>query len=155
MLPLPMNEYVQQNLADIGVKLEFDVTEWQALVDRWRAGAKADVNKGIHAVNVSYATQDPFSAFNRLMRSDLHAPAGVNWGFYSDPEMDKLLLAAQTAFAKADRDTALARVHEKMVNDALFIWVVHDVGPRAMSPKVKGFIQAKNWFQDLTPVSIG
>ena len=155
MLPLPMNEYVQQNLADIGVKLEFDVTEWQALVDRWRAGAKADVNKGIHAVNVSYATQDPFSAFNRLMRSDLHAPAGVNWGFYSDPEMDKLLLAAQTAFTKADRDAALASVHEKMVNDALFIWVVHDVGPRAMSPKVKGFVQAKNWFQDLTPVSIG
>jgi ABC-type transport system substrate-binding protein len=155
MLPLPMNEYVQQNLADIGVKLEFDVTEWQALVDRWRAGAKADVNKGIHAVNVSYATQDPFTAFNRLMRSDLHAPAGVNWGFYSDPEMDKLLLAAQTAFTKADRDAALASVHEKMVNDALFIWVVHDVGPRAMSPKVKGFVQAKNWFQDLTPVSTG
>jgi peptide/nickel transport system substrate-binding protein len=155
MLPLPMNEYVQQNLADIGVKLEFDVTEWQALVDRWRAGAKADVNKGIHAVNVSYATQDPFTAFNRLMRSDLHAPAGVNWGFYSDPEMDKLLLAAQTAFTKADRDAALASVHEKMVNDALFIWVVHDVGPRAMSPQVKGFVQAKNWFQDLTPVSTG
>src|ERR1051325_10706036 len=42
MLPLPMNEYVQQNLADIGVKLEFDVTEWQGLVDRWRAGAQAD-----------------------------------------------------------------------------------------------------------------
>jgi peptide/nickel transport system substrate-binding protein len=45
-------------------------------------------------------------------------------------------------------------VHEKMVNDALMIWVVHDVGPRAMSPKVKGFVQAKNWFQDLTPVSV-
>ena len=155
MLPLPMNEYVQQNLADIGVKLEFDVTEWNALINRWRAGAKADVNKGIHALNVSYATQDPFSAFNRLMRSDLHAPAGVNWGFYSDPEMDKLLLAAQTAFGKEARDAALARVHEKMVNDALFIWVVHDVGPRAMSPRVKGFVQAKNWFQDLTPVSVG
>jgi peptide/nickel transport system substrate-binding protein len=155
MLPLPMNEYVQQNLADIGVKLEFDVTEWQALIDRWRAGAKADVNKGIHALNVSYATQDPFTAFNRLMRSDLHAPTGVNWGFYSDPEMDKLLHAAQTAFDQAERDAALARVHEKMVNDALMIWVVHDVGPRAMSPKVKGFVQAKNWFQDLTPVSVG
>jgi len=155
MLPLPMNEYVQQNLADVGVKLEFSVTEWQALLDRWRAGAKGEVNQGIDAVNISYATQDPFSAFARFMRSGFHAPAGVNWGFYNDPEMDKLLDAAQLAFEPEARDAALARVHEKMVNDAVMIWVVHDVGPRAMSPKVKGFVQAKNWFQDLTPVSVG
>ncbi len=154
MVPLPMNEYVQQNLADVGVKLDFDVTEWQVLVDRWRAGAKADVNKGIDAINVSYATQDPFSSFTRFLRSSLHAPAGVNWGYYSDPEMEKLLDAAQLAFDPAARDAALSRVHEKMVNDAVMIWVVHDVGPRAMSPKVKGFVQAKNWFQDLTPVSV-
>lgn len=155
MLPLPMNEYVQQNLADVGVKLDFDVTEWQALLDRWRAGAKADVNKGVDAVNISYATQDPFSTFTRFLRSSFHAPTGVNFGFYNDPEMEKLLDAAQLAFDPAERNAALSRVHEKMVNDALMIWVVHDVGPRAMSPKVKGFVQAKNWFQDLTPVSIG
>jgi ABC-type transport system substrate-binding protein len=155
MLPLPMNEYVQQNLADIGVKLDFDVSEWQALLDRWRAGAKADINKGIDAVNISYTTQDPFSTFTRFLRSSLHAPAGVNFGFYSDPEMEKLLDAAQLAFEPEARNAALARVHEKMVNDAVMIWVVHDVGPRAMSPRVKGFVQAKNWFQDLTPVSVG
>ncbi|MGH7194757.1 MAG: ABC transporter substrate-binding protein, partial [Candidatus Saccharimonadales bacterium] len=154
MLPLPMNEYVQQNLADVGVKVDFDVTEWQALVDRWRAGAKSPVNKGIDAVNVSYNTQDPFSAFTRFLRSDLHAPKGVNWGFYSDPAMDKLLYMAQTAPDPAALNAALARVHETMVNDAVMIWVVHDTGPRAMSPRVKGFIQAKNWFQDLTPVSV-
>ena len=115
MLPLPMNEYMQQNFADVGVKLDFDVTEWQALIDRWRAGAKADVNKGIDAINVSYTTQDPFSAFVRFLRSDLHAPAGVDWGFYADPEMDKLLATAQAAFDAASRNAALARVHEKMV----------------------------------------
>lgn len=154
MLPLPMNEYVQQNLADVGVHLEFDVSEWQALLDRWRAGANGDVNKGVSAVNISYATQDPYSAFARFMRATFHAPVGVNWGFYSDPEMEKLLDAAQLAFEQTARDAALARVHEKMVNDAVMIWVVHDVGPRAMSPNVKGFVQAKNWFQDLTPVSM-
>jgi len=69
--------------------------------------------------------------------------------------MEKLLDAAQLAFEPEARNAALARVHEKMVNDAAMIWVVHDVGPRAMSPRVKGFVQAKNWFQDLTPVSVG
>jgi hypothetical protein len=30
--------------------------------------------------------------------------------------------------------------------------VTHDVNPRAMSPKVKGFVQAQSWYQDLTPI---
>jgi peptide/nickel transport system substrate-binding protein len=34
------------------------------------------------------------------------------------------------------------------------IWIAHDVNPRALSPKLKGFVQAKNWFQDLTPVVV-
>jgi hypothetical protein len=33
-----------------------------------------------------------------------------------------------------------------------FVFVAHDVGPRALSPKVTGFVQAKNWMQDLTPI---
>jgi hypothetical protein len=34
------------------------------------------------------------------------------------------------------------------------VWVVHDTGPRAMSSKVRGWTQAKNWFQDLAPVYV-
>ena len=40
------------------------------------------------------------------------------------------------------------------VDEALFLMVTHDVNPRAMSPKVKGFIQAQNWFQDFSPVTV-
>lgn len=41
-----------------------------------------------------------------------------------------------------------------MVDDAVMLWVVHDINPRALSPKVQGFVQAQSWFQDLTPVTI-
>ena len=34
------------------------------------------------------------------------------------------------------------------------IYVVHDVNPRALSPKVQGFVQAQNWFQDMTPIKV-
>lgn len=152
MLPLQMNEYLQQSLKEAFFDIEYEVVEWQALLDLWRAGGKSPQIKGAHGVNVSYNTQDPYSTFHRFLRSDLHAPAGVNFGFYNDPEMDKLLAAAQTAFDGKERDEALAKVHTKMVDDALFIWVVHDVAPRAMSKKVKGFVQARNWFQSLSPV---
>ncbi len=154
MLPLQMNEYIQQNLKDVFIDVEFEVVEWQALLDLWRAGGKSPQVKGAHGVNISYTTQDPFNAMTRFLRSDLHAPKGVNFGFYSDPAMDKLLADAQAAFDPKERDAALAKVHTKMVDDALFVWVVHDVAPRAMSPKVKGFVQVRNWFQSLSPVSI-
>ena len=85
MLPLQMNEYMQQNLKAVNIDVDFEVVEWQALLDLWRAGGKSPQIKGAHGVNISYTTQDPYSAFTRLMRSDLAAPTGVNFGYYSDP----------------------------------------------------------------------
>ena len=48
----------------------------------------------------------------------------------------------------------LQKIHEKYVDEALFLMVTHDVNPRAMSPKVKGFVQAQNWFQDFSPITM-
>jgi peptide/nickel transport system substrate-binding protein len=45
-------------------------------------------------------------------------------------------------------------VHEKYVNEALFLMVTHDVNARAMSAKVKGFVQAQNWFQNFSSISM-
>jgi ABC-type transport system substrate-binding protein len=154
MLPLQMNEYMQQNLKAVNIDVDFEVVEWQALLDLWRAGGKSPQIKGAHGVNISYTTQDPYSAFTRLMRSDLAAPVGVNFGYYNDPEMDKLLNEAQVTFDPKARDEVLAKVHTKMVDDALFLWVVHDTAPRAISPKVKGFVQVRNWFQSLAGVTV-
>ena len=52
------------------------------------------------------------------------------------------------------RDAALAELHAASVDDATFLYVAHDVGPRAMSSKVKGFVQPKSWFVDFSLVSI-
>jgi len=48
----------------------------------------------------------------------------------------------------------LEQMNERMNEEAIMIFVAHDLNPRAMSPKVRGFIQAQSWFQDLTPVSV-
>jgi hypothetical protein len=36
----------------------------------------------------------------------------------------------------------------------VMIWVAHDLNPRALSPKVHGFVQAQSWYQDLTPITV-
>ncbi|MEO0761701.1 MAG: ABC transporter substrate-binding protein, partial [Pseudomonadota bacterium] len=152
MLPLQMNEYIQQTLKDVGIEIEFMVVEWQALLDIWRAGAKSAQANGADGVNVSYTTQDPYSTFTRFLRSDLAAPNGVNYGYFSDPWYDEKLKEAELTFDPEARDAILAELHTREVDEALFLWVVHDVAPRALAPDVKGFAPAQNWFQSLSTV---
>jgi hypothetical protein len=68
--------------------------------------------------------------------------------------MDDILAKASGAFNADEQNTWLQQAHRKMVDEALFLFVVHDVAPRALAPKVKGFVQAQSWFQDLTPVTV-
>ena len=154
MQPLTMNEFVQQNLADVGIQVEFEVVEWNVLINIWRAGAKDQSARRGTAMNYTYFIQDPFTGFIRHLQCDLAPPAGTNWGFYCDAEMDKLLADIRNAFDPAEQLKVLQKVHEKYVDEALFLMVTHDVNPRAMSAKVKGFVQAKNWFQNFSSITM-
>lgn len=154
MQPLAMNEYIQQNLAEVGIALDFEVLDWESLFPNWRRGAEDPSSRGAHATNITFGWLDPFAAFYRFMHSSMAPPNGFNWGYMDDPEYDRLLDEARVTFDQEAQDAILAEFHTRMVDDAAWLWVAHDVGPRAMQPRVKGFVQAKNWFQDLTPVYI-
>jgi len=154
MLPLPMNEFVQQSLAECFFDVELDVIEWNTLFTNWRKGAKDESARGSHATNVTYAAMDPFFAMIRFLDSKMAPPVSNNWGFINDPEYDKLVAAVRVAFDPAERDKALAALHERSVDEAAFLYVAHDVGPRAMSPKIKGFVQPKSWFVDFSTMTM-
>ena len=81
-------------------------------------------------------------------------PVSVNTMPYINPEMDKLIEEAERTFDLKNQDAVLARAHEILVDDAPWIFVAHDLNPRALSPKVKGFVQPQSWFVDLTAVSV-
>jgi peptide/nickel transport system substrate-binding protein len=154
MLPLPMNEFIQQNLAEIGIQIEFEVVEWNTLINIWRAGADAPASRGATGMNYSYFIQDPFTGLIRHLQCNLKPPKGTNWGLYCNSDMDALFEKVRNTFDAKEQDEVLKRVHEKYVDDALFLMVTHDVAPRALSPKVQGFVQAQNWFQNFSSVSI-
>ena len=154
MQPLPMNEFIQQSLAEVGIKVDFDVVDWNTLFTNWRRGAKDPSANGAHATNVSFATMDPFFAFVRFVDSKMVAPTSNNWGWVQTPEFDSLVATARTTFEPAARDAALAKLHAKIVDDALFLFVAHSASPRAMTAKVKGYKQAQSWFQDFSPISM-
>jgi ABC-type transport system substrate-binding protein len=154
MQPLPMNEFIQQSLGEVGIEIELEVVEWNTLLSMWRAGAKDPASLGAHSINVSYFSQDPFTALVRHLDSTLVNPNGTNWGWYQNPEMDALFTKSRTTFDPDEQNAVVAEIHEKFVDEALFLFVAHDLNPRALAPKVKGFVQAQNWYQDLTPITI-
>jgi ABC-type transport system substrate-binding protein len=154
MQPLPMNEFVQQSLKQCFFDVQFDVIEWNTLFTNWRKGAKDPSANGANAINVSFATMDPFFAMVRFSSTKAFPPVSNNWGYYGNAEVDKLIADARTSFDGKARDAALAKLHARIVEDAPFVWIAHDVGPRAMSAKVKGVVQPKSWFIDIATMSM-
>jgi ABC-type transport system substrate-binding protein len=154
MQPLPMNEFVQQSLKQCFFDVQFDVIEWNTLFTNWRKGAKDASANGANAVNISFAAMDPFFAMVRFASTKTFPPVSNNWGYYGNAEVDKLVAEARTSFDDKARDAALAKLHARIVEDAPFVWIAHDVGPRALSPKVKNVVQPRSWFIDIATMTM-
>jgi peptide/nickel transport system substrate-binding protein len=154
MQPIPMNEFLQQALKECFFDVELDVIEWNAVFTNWREGAKDPKARGANAINVTFATMDPFFAMVRFVSTKTFPPVSNNWGYFGNDEFDGLIAKARSTFDAKERDAALANLHKRIVEEAPFLWVAHDVGPRAMSAKVKGVVQPKSWFIDIAPMSL-
>src|SRR6516165_8768933 len=74
MLPVPMNEFIQQSLSECYVDAELDVIEWNTLFTNWRKGSKDASARGANATNVTYAAMDPFFAMVRFLDSKMAPP---------------------------------------------------------------------------------
>jgi ABC-type transport system substrate-binding protein len=147
-----MNEYVQENLREVGIDLELVPIEWNALLLRLRKGFQDAENAPLGALNVSFGFIDPFSTFTRFFHSASQPPNSLNIMPYVNSEVDRLIETAELEFDIKKQNDILARVHEIIVEDSPWVFIVHDLNPRALSPKVKGYVQAQSWFQDLVPV---
>jgi peptide/nickel transport system substrate-binding protein len=153
MLPLPMNEVIQQQVKPLGFDLEFDIVEWGTMLIGIRSAPTAPTSHGVDGVNISLSSVDPSTMF-RYYHTASFSPTNFNWGHWSTPETDKLLADAQATFDPALQTKLLAEAHAKIVDDAAWAFIVHDLNPRALSPKVKGFNPVQSWFQDLTQVTV-
>ena len=152
MQPLPMNELAKAQLEAAGFKVKFEVMDWNSLLATFWGGWEKNPN--VDAINVSLSVLDPVSGFLKHFTTANRGPVGLNWGWYENKEIDALADKVQATFDADERTKLLQKMHEMVVADAGRIFIVHDLNPRALSPKLKGFVQAQSWFQDMTPIVV-
>lgn len=154
MLPLPMNEYLQDNLKQAcGVNIEFDTVEWQVLLTAVRATPDSPALHGAMALNVSSPASD-VGIMARYFSSANFSPNGFNFEHWKDDKFDSALATLADATDAATIDAALRAAHERLVDNPPWLYVVHDLNPRAMNKNVHGFVSAQSWFLDMTLVSM-
>lgn len=149
MQPMPMNEFIQENLRAAFFDVQFDVMDWEALRARRRAMASGAENKGVAAINQSWTYHEAHYGLLSITE-----PGGFNWSEWADPKAVQMAAEARAEFDPARQAELLQKLHAYMVDQAIWLWVVHDMNPRALSPKVQGYVQAQSWFVDLNAPSI-
>jgi ABC-type transport system substrate-binding protein len=154
MLPLPMNEYMQENLKQsCGVQVEFETVEWTVLLAQARSVPDSPSLRGALALNISSPSSDP-GVMARYFAAASFSPNGFNFEQWKDEEFEHALADLANSTDPKLIAAAYRKAHERLVDNPPWLFIVHDLNPRAMSPKVKGFISPQSWFLDLTTVSV-
>jgi ABC-type transport system substrate-binding protein len=154
MQPLPMNEFLQENLKQTcNVDVSFNVVEWQVLLNAGRSAPDSPALQGAHALNVSSPSSD-VAVMARYFSSANVSPKGFNFPQWTDARFDAALKELAGATDPATIATATRAAHERLVDDPPWLYIVHDLNPRAMSPRVKGLVSPQSWFVDMTRISV-
>ncbi|MEV7169351.1 ABC transporter substrate-binding protein [Streptomyces sp. NPDC093224] len=147
LVPVPIAEAVQRDLAAVGITVEIRTTDWSTLIS---AEAKGEVARGSQAIAQS----------TTLFQSEALLPLFIGtgsrfWtGHYSNPEVDRLLATAGAEADRTLREAAYTKALGLVTADAPWLFVVNDRNPRALSSKVDGLVQPQSWFLDLTTVRV-
>jgi ABC-type transport system substrate-binding protein len=104
------------------------------------------------AMNISLAHGTEFSRFTTFFLSNTFPPNGFNWANWKSPEFDALIDKIEKSTDPKEIAADIKKAHELLVDEAVWLFIVHDRNPRAMTKNVKGFVSAQSWFQDFTRV---
>ncbi len=154
MVPLPMNEFLQQNLAEAcGVKVDYKVVDWQVLLTASRQPPGSPSLDGSVALNVSSPSSD-IGILARYFAAASFSPNGFNWEHWHDDQFEAALKDLSEATDPAAIGAAFRRADERLVDNPPWLYIVHDLNPRAMTKHVQGFVPVQSWFLDLSAISM-
>jgi peptide/nickel transport system substrate-binding protein len=149
ILPVDMAEYIQQDLADVGIDAQIQSSEWISYLTTYNKGMPPEVGMA----QMSWGMSSPYWLYIQNS-SSLKAPNGTNIAGYGDPALDGLMQRAATAADDATADRLWKQAVDQVQDVLPMAPVVNDKAPYVLSPDVHGFVSpSEEWF-DLGGVSL-
>jgi peptide/nickel transport system substrate-binding protein len=136
-------QYIQSELAKIGVNLKLDGMEFATL--------SAQENSGKMPGGASLAAWTATFVLPSLMNS-FQSTASSNVGHYKNPKADAYFKAAESANSQPALISAITSLNTTVTDDAAWLFVATDDNPRGLAPSVRGFVDPKSWFLDIRNV---
>ncbi|RMF79477.1 MAG: ABC transporter substrate-binding protein [Chloroflexi bacterium] len=138
-LSAAMAEFVQADLAAVGIDFQINLVEFSAYLDIVRAGE--------HNTQNWWDTQtDPDGVMRTLFHSS-NADGGTNRNRYRDEEMDRLIDTAAGIADPVERAAAYAQIQQKVNDEALMVFFEDPVVIYASVPNLEGLVVFSGGFQ--------
>ncbi|WP_432571303.1 ABC transporter substrate-binding protein [Kineococcus sp. SYSU DK005] len=147
--PAPMAEYIQQNLAEVGITVKIETQEWISYLSTWAQGAQ----EGTGMMQMSWGMTTPYWLYI-VTSSTLQAPNGPNVGYYDNPELDRVMDQAVRATDEELANELWRQANDIVTDDAALAPIVNDKAPYVLAPWVQGFVSASEEWYDLRSVRL-
>ncbi|WP_234817021.1 MULTISPECIES: ABC transporter substrate-binding protein [Mycolicibacterium] len=149
IMPAQMAEFIQQNLAEIGINLHIQTQEWISYLGVWARG----MQDGVGMAQMSWGMTSPYWLYI-VTSTELQAPNGPNVGYYANPALDTAMHNAITALDPDEADRWWRQANNIVSDDAALVPIVNDKAPYVLAPYVSGFVSASEEWYDLTSVRL-
>lgn len=147
MFPTIMNEYIQKNLSEVGIQVELQMMDWNAVNNVMKNGFEGEYAE-LGALNSSFYTMFP-TVFNKYCGST----GAFNMGGYSNPEYDELIKKAN-ASPETEANQYFIEAEQIIAEEQPWIIVCNDKNLRVVAPNVEGLIQSQTWYADLSKILV-
>jgi len=129
--PVIMGTAIQADLAAVGIRARIETYEWNTFLGKVIPGMEGKAN----LAELSFMSQDP----------DMHpflalkTGAAINSGYYSNPEVDKLIDEGRAEPDTIKRAAIYRRMQEIVFDDAPWVYVANWKQNAVVAKSVKGF----------------
>jgi peptide/nickel transport system substrate-binding protein len=141
--PIAMGTAIQADLEAVGFDVKIETYEWNTFLGQVNPGleGKADM------AEMAWMTNDPDTLPYLALRTDAWPEkGGFNSGYYSNPEVDKLLEAARVATDQGERAKLYQQMQEIVQDDAPWVFVANWKQNAVTNDRVENFALEPSFF---------
>ncbi|HKA37851.1 MAG TPA: ABC transporter substrate-binding protein [Thermoanaerobaculia bacterium] len=143
-----IDETLAAELAKAGVKASVRPLEWASFVERIDAG-------NFEAASLAWSASDPNPDPYPYWHSSQFPPKGLNSGYYSNPEADRLMDEARREMRESERLRLFHRLHAIFRDDAPAVFVTNASAKYAFRKDVAGIVTSPIGFTGIWPGPTG